>query len=190
MTICSIPSSSNCEGNKLVGVPNHLNWLIFSKNPMMDSNFPKVVTYVNIRLLSLYFSLWKDILNHRDILLISFFNNNDLFSLMNVYSDSFQLALKYFKDIEVNIQIFLVMTGNFDIRDNLWNPLYPHHSSLSDNLFIIADCLHFFFDTLVLFHIVLPFHFYLGPFRKIYIQCCIESHDIMLLLTISKKIRK
>ena len=57
MTIHSVLSSRNCEGNKLVGVPNHLNWLIFSKNPMMDSNFPKVVTYVNIRLLSLYFSL-------------------------------------------------------------------------------------------------------------------------------------
>ena len=31
------------------------------------------------------------------------------------------------------------MTRNFNIRDNLWNPLYPHHSSLSNNLFIITD---------------------------------------------------
>ena len=31
------------------------------------------------------------------------------------------------------------MTDNFNIRDNLWDPLYPHHSSHSDNLFIIVD---------------------------------------------------
>ena len=32
------------------------------------------------------------------------------------------------------------MTGDFNIRDNLWDLLYPHHSSLSNDLFIIADC--------------------------------------------------
>jgi len=34
----------------------------------------------------------------------------------------------------------LVTTRDFNIRDNLWDPLYPHHSSLSNDLFIIADC--------------------------------------------------
>ena len=62
----------------------------------------------------------------------------DIFS--NVYSDSSQSALKYLKDIEVNIWNLLVITGDFNIRDNLWDPLYPHHFSLSDDLFIIADC--------------------------------------------------
>ena len=33
----------------------------------------------------------------------------------------------------------MVITGDFNIKDNLWNPLYPYHSSHSDNLFIIAD---------------------------------------------------
>ena len=31
------------------------------------------------------------------------------------------------------------MTGNFNIRDSLWDPSFPHHSSISDNLIIIAD---------------------------------------------------
>jgi len=31
------------------------------------------------------------------------------------------------------------VTGDFNIRDNLWDPLFLHHSSISDNLFIIAD---------------------------------------------------
>ena len=31
------------------------------------------------------------------------------------------------------------MTSNFNIRDNLWDPLYSHHLSHSDNLIIITD---------------------------------------------------
>ena len=31
------------------------------------------------------------------------------------------------------------MTSDFNIRDNIWDPLFPHHSTISDNLIIIAD---------------------------------------------------
>ena len=31
------------------------------------------------------------------------------------------------------------MTGDFNIRDNLWDPLFPYYSSFSDNLMMIAD---------------------------------------------------
>ena len=58
---------------------------------------------------------------------------------MNVYSDSSHTALKYLKDIEVNIDNVLVMTGDFNIRDSLWDSSFPHHSSISDDLMIIAD---------------------------------------------------
>jgi len=33
----------------------------------------------------------------------------------------------------------LVITGNFNICDSLWDPFFLHHSSISDDLFIIAD---------------------------------------------------
>ena len=39
--------------------------------------------------------------------------------MLNMYSDSSQLALKYFKNTEVNINNVLIMTGNFNIRDSL-----------------------------------------------------------------------
>ena len=58
---------------------------------------------------------------------------------MNVYSDSFHSALKYLKDTEVNIDNVLVMTGNFNIRDSLWDIFFFHHSFISDDLLIIAD---------------------------------------------------
>ena len=58
---------------------------------------------------------------------------------MNVYSDSFHIALKYLKDTEVNINNVLVMTGDFNIRDSLWDTAFSHHSAISDNLMIVAD---------------------------------------------------
>ena len=115
LTICSISSSSNCEGESLISVVNYPNWLTFTRSYMNKSNYPRVIIYVNIRLFSFCFSLQKDITDHRDIILILFFNNGKCFQLMNVYSDSSHTALKYLKDTEVNIHNLLVITGDFNI---------------------------------------------------------------------------
>ena len=61
---------------------------------------------------------------------------------MNVYFDAFHSALKYLKDTKVNIQNLLIMAGDFNIRDSLWDSFFPHHSSISNNLIIIADSFH------------------------------------------------
>ena len=115
------------------------NWISFARIPLDDKDFPKVITYINIHLSPLCFLLRKDIINHRDISLISFFNNNICYYILNVYSDSSHSALKYLKDTEVNIDNVVLMTGDFNIRDSLWDPSFPFHSSISDNLIIIAD---------------------------------------------------
>ena len=139
MTIRNIPSTSNPEGISLLGVLNHPNWLTFARDPCLSNDSLRVISYINIHLFSLRFSLQKDIINYRDILLASFFNNNSIFWIMNIYSDSSHTILKYLKDAEVNILNLLIMTGNFNIRDSIWNSSFPHHSSFSDNLMIIVD---------------------------------------------------
>ena len=58
---------------------------------------------------------------------------------MNVYSDSSHSALKYLMNTEINIYNLLIMTGNFNIRDSLWDPSFPYHLSISNDLIIIAD---------------------------------------------------
>ena len=90
--------------------------------------------------------LHRNLLNYRDISLISFFNNSIIFFLINiysdssnVYSDSSQSALKYLKNTEANIHNILILTRDLNIRDSLWNSFYPHHSTLSNYLFEIAD---------------------------------------------------
>ena len=138
-TIRTIPGSTNSKGVPLIGIPNHPNWLIFARDPCMTNNFPRVIIYINIRLSPLWFSLQKDIINYHDILLASFFNNNSIYWIMNIYSDSSHSVLKYLKDTEVNILNLLIMTGDFNIRDSLWDLSFPHHSAISDDLLIIAD---------------------------------------------------
>ena len=61
---------------------------------------------------------------------------------MNIYSDSAQLALKYLKNTEVVINNILIITGNFNIRDNFWDPNYPYHFTHSNLLIDIADSMH------------------------------------------------
>ena len=108
-----------------------------------------------MRLSSMRFLLHKDIFVHCDICLISFFNNCVCYYILNVYSDSSHSALKYLKDTEVNISNVLLMMGDFNIRDNLWDPSFPFHASISDNLIMIAD----------LFDLSLSFPTNLGPTR-------------------------
>jgi len=137
--IQKIPSSSNCEGDPLMGTCHHPNWIVFARLPTNSNDSPRVISYVNIRLKSLCFLLCKDIFDHRDINIMSFTNNDICHYILNIYSDSSHSALKYLKDTEVNINNVLLMTGDFNIRDSLWDLSFPFHSSISDDLFMIAD---------------------------------------------------
>jgi len=58
---------------------------------------------------------------------------------MNIHSDAFHSALKYLKDTEVNINNLIIMTGNLNIKDSLWDPSFPHHFSISNDLLILVD---------------------------------------------------
>ena len=120
---------------------------MFGRVPLDSNNLSRVISYVNIHLSPLCFLLHKDVINHRDINLISFFNDNICFFILNVYSNSSHTALKYLKDTEVNISNVLIMTGNFNIRDHLQDPSFPHHSIISDDLFIIADSFNLFLSN-------------------------------------------
>ena len=137
--IRKVPSTLNCKGKDFIETVYHPNWLLFTGTPTNRSNSPRVTVYINIYLTSLCFSLQSDIINHTDILLMSFINDHVHYFIINIYLDSSHLALKYLKDTEVNIDNVLVMTGDFNIRDSLWDTSFSHHSSISDDLLIIAD---------------------------------------------------
>ena len=137
--IQTIPSFSNKEGDRVVNTPNYPNWITFSRPNTNDQNHSRVVTYINIHLVTMQFSLRRDIFDHKDICCFSFFNNSSIFFIINIYSDDSYSALKYLKDIEANIWSVLIMTGNFNIKYSNWDLAYPFHSSYSDHLVEIAE---------------------------------------------------
>ena len=140
--ICSIPSLSNENRNLLVEFPNHPNWIMFSRNSIQGDEQPRVVTFINVQLHLLCFSLRKDVFNHRNISCVLFFNHELVYFLINLYSDSSQSALKYLKNTEVNISNVLVMIGDLNIRDSIWDPEFSYHSHHSQGLFNIANSFH------------------------------------------------
>ena len=117
--IQKIPSTSDCDREPLMGTIHHPNWILFARTPLDRVDVPRVIAYINICLSSLHFLFRKDIINYRDIIFISFFNNNVCYYIMNVYSDSSHTALKYLKNTEVNIDNVILITGDFNIRDSL-----------------------------------------------------------------------
>ena len=82
-TIHTIPNSFNKEGDKVVSTPNHLNWIAFSRSTSDENDYPRVISYINICLVNLHFSLHKNIFNHKDIYCFFFFNNRNTFFLLN-----------------------------------------------------------------------------------------------------------
>ena len=93
----------------------------------IENNHPRVLTYINIRLIKLCFSLRKDIFNHKDINIIFFFNWSIMCFIINVYLDDQQSALKYIKNTEVNLNNVLIIIEDLSIRDNNWDLSYSHH---------------------------------------------------------------
>ena len=137
--IHKVPNTANSKSKNFIETIHHPNWLLFAINPVNKVTSPRVTAYINICLSSLHFSLCSDIINHSDILLMLFTNDHIQYFIMNIYLDLSHSALKYLKDIEINIDNVLVMTGDFNIRYSLWDPSFPHHLFISNNLLIIAD---------------------------------------------------
>jgi len=127
--ICTILSSISEEEEEVVKASNHPSWIMFTRYSHSNNEHPRVLTYINIILIKLHFSLQKDILNHEDINLILFFNHGIMCFIINVYSDDQQSTLKHLKNTKVNSNNVLIMIGGFNIKDNDWNPLYLYHST-------------------------------------------------------------
>ena len=88
------PSTTSLEGDKVVGAPIHPDWTQVVHLPRDSESPPRVMAFIHTRLSRLRFALRRDVIDHRDILLLSFFNRNECHFLMNVYSDNHHSAVK------------------------------------------------------------------------------------------------
>ena len=58
-----------------ISTSHYLSWIIFARFSSNNNNHLKVITYINIKLISFKFLLRKDIFSHCNINLVSFINH-------------------------------------------------------------------------------------------------------------------
>ena len=111
------PSTSSSGGQKVIGAPIHPEQTQVVQFPQNSEQTPRVMCFIHSRLSRLCFALRRDIVNHRDIQLLSFFNRGRCQFLMNVYSDNLHTAVDFLSRKALNIPNLLYMGGDFNIRD-------------------------------------------------------------------------
>ena len=85
--------------------------------PQNSEQISRVMCFIHSRLFRLCFALRRNIVDHRDIQLLSFFNRGKCQFLMNVYSDNFHTAVDFLSNEALNIPHLLYMREDFNIRD-------------------------------------------------------------------------
>jgi len=84
------------------------------------------MAFIYSRLSRLRFSLKRDMVDHCDILLLSFFNREECYFLMNVYSDDRHSAVKLMLDQIIDIPNLLYMGGTLTSEMQSGIHLSPH----------------------------------------------------------------
>ena len=102
----------------VIGAPMHPEWLYMVRPPQNDQA-PQVMAFVSKRLEKLRPSMRTDLIDHRDIFILSLFQGNDTYNLMNVYSDDDKTAILYLQDHVDELPSFHYMGGNFNIHSNV-----------------------------------------------------------------------
>jgi len=136
-----VPSHSNPLGDPIYGTSNHPDWTLFIRQEPAQENYTRVATYVNKKLMKMRFTLRPNIINHRDIDVLAFHSGQHINYIINIYSNDNQNALQVLNCNIIDLNDTVVITGNFNIRNNNWDPNYPHHSIYTEDLFTVAESL-------------------------------------------------
>ena len=139
--ICRVPSHTNSLGEPIYGTPNYPDWTLFIRQDPIQENYARVATYVNKKLQKMRFTLRPDIIDHCNINILAFHSGQHINFVINVYSDNNQNALQFLNWNIIDLNNTVVMLGDFNIRDNNWDPNYPHYSIHTEDLFTLAKSL-------------------------------------------------
>jgi len=71
------PSTISHSGQKVVGTPIYSEWTQVVRFLQDSEKTPRVMCFIHSRLFRLYFALRRDIVDYKDIQLLSFFNRVD-----------------------------------------------------------------------------------------------------------------
>jgi len=133
------PSTSSPGGQEVIGAPIYPEWTQVVRFPQDSEQMPRVMCFIHSRLSRLCFALRRDIVDHRDIQLLSFFNRGRCQFLMNVYSDDLHTAVDFLSREALNIPNLLYMGRDFNIRNAEWDPSVSSHPAVGQSLRDLVD---------------------------------------------------
>ena len=81
----------------------------------------------------------RDIIDHRDVLVISLGLGADSVLLANVYSDAAHTAINLLHEKVLELPKFRLMCGDFNVRSSRWDPGGPENNIYADRLEAIAE---------------------------------------------------
>jgi hypothetical protein len=144
-TIRHAPSASNLEGEEVVGPPLHQNWNVIYHKPDHLGN-PRTMCYVHKRLIKFRSSYCREIIDHRDLLLLSLqVGGSEIFAL-NIYNDDRATAVSFLRREGLVIPCLSIMTGDFNCHSIVWDPSYNSHRAAAAHLLELTQDLELDWD--------------------------------------------
>jgi len=95
--------------------------------------------FIHSRLSRLHFALRRDIVDHRDIQLLFFFNRNRCQFLMNVYLDDLYTAVGFLSREALNISNLVYIGGDFNIKNAEWDISVSSYPTTGQSLRDLVD---------------------------------------------------
>ncbi|PPQ83527.1 hypothetical protein CVT25_006962, partial [Psilocybe cyanescens] len=126
------------SGNDVIGAALHPSWLPMVRIPEPDS-CPRVMAYVSNRLKEFCPSMCRDLIDHRDVLILSLFANGQCYNLMNVYSDEIHTATLLLVEEAASLPPFIYMGGDFNIHSQEWDGGHHGHPGVATQLLNTAS---------------------------------------------------
>ncbi|CAA7267347.1 unnamed protein product [Cyclocybe aegerita] len=120
------------EGDEVIGTPKHPDWLQMVH--IKEGEVPHMIAYVSTRLSRYRPTMRRDIINHRDILVLSLFSGGEVLNLMNIYSDDQHTAIEHLTACVHSLTPFIYMAGDFNCVLTTWDDYEHGESSMAISL--------------------------------------------------------
>jgi hypothetical protein len=127
-TVRHTPSACSKEGEEVVGPPLHHDWnVIYCK--LDHSGNPRTMCYMHKRLVKFRPSYHREVIDHRDLLLLSLqVGGSEIFAL-NIYNDNRATTVSFLKREGLVIPHLLFMAGDFNCYSMVWDSSYSSHGA-------------------------------------------------------------
>ena len=131
------PSAVSREGTEVRGAPKHPQWITMVRQPEEGSR-PRVLTYVSQRLAPMRPAYRRELIDDRDVMVVSLYVGSDPIYLMNVYSDDQHRGIELIAGRIESLPQMAIMAGDFNCHSSEWDPAVQHHRTTPILLLDIA----------------------------------------------------